>query len=190
MAERSKLVVISGPSGAGKTTVCDRLLEEPTIVRAITATTRPPLDDEVEGVHYYFLDEETFRDDIEAGRFLEWAEVYGRLYGTPEGPLEAQLSTGKTVLLNIDVQGAGLLMERSLPALFVFIEPPDLEELRHRLEERGLDDAQSIETRMKNARSELERKDQYDHCVVNNDLDRAVEQVLEKIRTARVSNTK
>jgi len=131
--ERGRLVVLSGPSGAGKTTVCDRLLEEPEIVRAITATTRPPRDGEVEGVHYYFLDEESFRRDIEQGRFIEYAEVYDRWYGTPEAPLEKQLATGRTVLLNIDVQGAEELMDRGVKGLYLFIEPPDLEELRRRL---------------------------------------------------------
>ncbi len=183
--ERGQLVVISGPSGAGKTTVCDRLLGESGIVRAITATTRTPREGEVDGVHYCFLDEATFRKDIDSGRFLEWAEVHGQLYGTPEGPLELQLGAGSSVLLNIDVQGAEQLMDRGVPALYVFLDPPSLEELRGRLEARGADDAGSIETRLKNAREELARKDRYDHVVVNDELDRAVEEVLAQIRKAR-----
>jgi guanylate kinase len=175
-------VVISGPSGSGKTTVCDRLLREPDIVRAITATTRKPRAGEKDGVDYYFTDEESFRRGIRDGKFLEWAEVYGRLYGTPADPLEAQLAAGRTVLLNIDVQGASELMRRGVDALTIFIEPPSLEELRRRLMARGTDDADSIARRLETARAELAEKDRYDHSVVNSDLDRTVEEVLARIR--------
>lgn len=186
--ERGRLVVISGPSGAGKTTVCDRLLEEPDIERAITATTRPPRDGEVPGVHYHFLDEETFRRDVAAGRFLEHAEVHGRWYGTPAERLEEQLAGGRTILLSIDVQGAEQLMDRGVDASFIFIEPPDLDELRRRLDARGSEDVESLKLRLENARAELARKHRYDHVVVNDDLERTVEKVLAVIRTARETN--
>jgi guanylate kinase len=179
---RGRLVVISGPSGSGKTTVCDRLLAEPDIARAVTATTRKPRPGERDGIDYFFYDEESFRRGIREGKFLEWAEVYGRLYGTPEEPLEAQLAAGRTVLLNIDVQGASELMRRGVDALTIFIEPPSVEELRRRLMARGADDAESIERRLETARAELAQKDRYDHCVVNADLDRTVEEILARIR--------
>jgi len=183
--ERGRLVVISGPSGAGKTTVCERLLAHPGFVRAITATTRSPRPGEVDGVDYHFLDEESFRQGIAEGRFLEHAEVHGRYYGTPAAPLEEQLDAGRTVLLNIDVQGAKQLMEAAVPAFYVFIAPPDLEELRRRLEARGTDDAASIARRMETARAELAESDRYDLVVVNDDLDRTVDTLLARIRSVR-----
>ena len=100
-----RLVVLSGPSGAGKTTACDRLQADPAITRAITATTRAPRAGEVDGVHYFFFDEESFRKGIEEGKFLEHAEVHGRFYGTPKEHLEELIASGRTVLLSIDVQG-------------------------------------------------------------------------------------
>jgi len=182
--ERGSLVLLSGPSGAGKTSVCERLLRTPEVVRAITATTRSPRPGEVDGEHYFFLDDAAFREGIEGDRFLEWAEVHGRLYGTPREPLERQLDSGRTVLLSIDVQGAEALMDRGVSALYLFLEPPSIEELRRRLEARGSDDEATIELRMRNALAELARKDRYDHSVVNDDLDRAVAEILELIQQA------
>ncbi len=178
-------MLLSGPSGVGKTTVCDRLLEDPGVTRAITATTRAPREGEIDGVHYYFRDEKTFRNEIGAGLFLEWAEVHGRWYGTPKEPLEKQLASGLTVLLSIDVQGAEDLMSRQVPALYLFLEPPSVEDLRERLEHRGSESTETIELRLKNALTELDQKDRYDHCIVNDDLDRAVGEILALIQQAK-----
>lgn len=183
--ERGSLVLMSGPSGVGKTSVSDRLLEEPGVVRAITATTRSPREGEVDGVDYFFLTEEKFREDVAAGRFLEWAEVHGRRYGTPKAPLEAQLERGHTVLLVIDVQGAQELMAQGIPALYLFLEPPSLEELRRRLSGRGSEDPEAFELRMKNALEELAQKNSFDHSIVNDDLDRAIEEILARIQAAK-----
>ena len=173
-----RLVVLSGPSGAGKTTACDRLQADPAITRAITATTRAPRAGEVDGVHYFFFDEESFRKGIEEGKFLEHAEVHGRFYGTPKEHLEELIASGRTVLLSIDVQGAEELMDRRVPAIYIFLEPPSLEELKRRLVDRASDDSETIELRLKNALEEMARRDRYDHCIVNDDLDRAVDEIL------------
>ncbi len=183
--ERGRIVVLSGPSGVGKTSVCDVLLENPAITRAITATTRSPREGEVDGVHYFFLDEETFLKDVDAGRFLEWAEVHGKRYGTPKGPLDAQLASGLTVLLSIDVQGAEDLMDRHVPALYLFLEPPSVDELRRRLERRGSEDKETLELRLQNALAVMARKDRYDHSIVNRDLDQAVAEILALIQEAK-----
>ena len=170
------LVVLSGPSGVGKTALTERLIDDGHCVRAITATTRRPREGEVHGVDYFFYESrEAFRADVAEGKFLEHAEVHERLYGTPLGPLSDQLRSGETVVLNIDVQGVQSLLEQEIQAHYVFIEPPSLQELERRLTGRGSEDAEALRVRLENARWELQQKEHYQHRVTNDDFETAVQ---------------
>lgn len=186
MSERGRLVVISGPSGSGKSTICDRLIEREGFERVVTCTTRPPRPGERHGVDYQFLDREEFERAIREGRFVEWARVHDRLYGTPRDALERALEEGRTVLLNIDVQGARQVAASGIgPRVEVFVVAPDLETLRRRLERRGTDGPEEIERRIEAARAELRERDRYHHVVVNEDVEEAVSEVLRIVRGAR-----
>ncbi|MBN1442187.1 MAG: guanylate kinase [Planctomycetes bacterium] len=180
MSGSGRLVVISGPSGAGKTSICRRLLARPGVRRVITCTTRPPRAGEMNGVDYLFLSPATFELGIEEGRFLEHASVHGHLYGTPREPVESGIANGETLLLNIDVQGARRLREAGIGGLVtIFIEPPDLDELERRLRQRGTDSTETVRRRVERAREELREKDLYDHIIVNDELERAAAEILE-----------
>lgn len=174
-----KLVVVSGPSGAGKGTVVRGLLaRRPEAILSVSATTRAPRPGERHGTDYRFLSEESFRALAEIGELLEWAEVYGHLYGTPRRPVEDALAAGHDVLMEVDVQGA-LQVRESLPeAVLVFIKPPSLEELEARLTGRGTEDSETRAQRTEAARGELEHVDRYDHVIVNNRSDDAVAELL------------
>ena len=176
-AQRGRLVVLSGPSGVGKTTVGDGLLRNPAFGRAVTATTRAPRGGEVDGRDYLFLDTAEFRAGIERGRFLEHAEVHGNLYGTPRDQVDAVRDRGLTCLLIIDVQGAAILREKGVDALFVFIAPPSWDVLEARLRGRASDDDDVIRRRLANARAELDRQNEYDAVVINDDLSAAIAQI-------------
>lgn len=185
------LLVVSGPSGVGKTTIVHRLLERLDGVFSISATTRPRSDREVDGVDYHFLDEPTFQQWIDEGRFLEHAQVFGRSwYGTPREPIEAEIAEGRLVLLDIDVQGATQVRDAMPDAFGIFILPPDEDTLLARLRARGREDEATIERRFAEARHEMETArtcGAYDAFVVNDDLDRAVEEVARWVR-ARIEN--
>lgn len=187
---RGHVVVISGPSGSGKTSICHRLLEDPRFVPSISATTRAPRGGEVEGVHYVFLGEPEFRRWIAEDRFLEWAEVYGRLYGTPREPVERLVADGKLVVLNIDVQGAARLRERGVDAIFVFLMPPSTAELERRLRGRGTDREDVIARRLAVAAAEMKEAPRYDAIVTNDDLERCAGEVrrvvLERVERTEV----
>jgi guanylate kinase len=175
---QGRVIVISGPSGSGKTSVCARLLEaDARFVPSISATTRAPRGGEEEGVHYFFLSEDAFRAGIDAGRFLEWAEVYGRLYGTPREAVERRVAEGKLVVLNIDVQGAARLRERGLEAIYVFLMPPSPAELEKRLRGRRTDRDDVIAKRLAVAAFEMAEAGKYDKIVINDDLERAAAEV-------------
>lgn len=182
---RGLLVVISGPSGVGKTTVAERLLGEPGFARAVTATTRAPRPGERDGVDYRFLAEADFRREIAAGGFLEHAEVHGRLYGTPRQAVEEILRRGLACLLVIDVQGAATLRREGVPALYVFVAPPSEAELERRLRSRRTDSEAEIARRLATARSELARRREYDTVVINDDLDRAVGEISRLVQARR-----
>jgi guanylate kinase len=168
---RGRLVVVSGPSGVGKTAVIDRLLRDARFARAVTATTRPPRPGEREGVDYLFLSREEFERRVAAGLFLEHAEVYGRLYGTPrEGP-ERILASGRHCLLNIDVQGAATLRRQAVEGLFVFLVSPNREELARRIRSRGLDGPAEVERRLAAADAELAEAHRFDRVLVNEDIE-------------------
>jgi guanylate kinase len=186
---RGLLVVLSGPSGVGKTSVAERLLRSPGFARAVTATTRAPRTGEVDGVDYRFLDEPTFRAALARGEFLEHADVHGRLYGTPKRSVESILERGLTCLLVIDVQGAATL-RASLPragidALHVFVAPPSDAELERRLRARGTDAPAEIARRLAAARGEMARSGEFDTVVINDDLDRAVGEIARLVQARR-----
>ena len=173
----SKLVVVSGPSGVGKSKICDLLLLRPEFERVVTATTRAPRGGERDGVDYHFLDDVSFDGWIAAGRFLEWAEVFGRRYGSPRAEAEAILARGKFALLNIDVQGAASIRSSGMPCLRVFLLPPSREELENRLRGRATDTAEEIAKRLRIAEQELGRQKEFDVAVVNDDAQRAADEI-------------
>lgn len=186
------LVVVSGPSGVGKNSVCDGLLEvDDSLALSVSATTRPPRSTETDGVDYHFWSRERFRREADAGFFLEHAEVHGHSYGTPGKPVEEWLAAGRTPLLNLDVQGGRKVKEKIRDAVLVFLAPPSMEELERRLRGRNTEREEVIAERLRNAREELRHWIHYDYQVVNDDLARAVEEVrailrAERARTSRV----
>ena len=176
---KGNLFVISGPSGAGKGTLVKRLVERiPDAWVSVSATTRQPRPGEVDGVHYFFMNDKRFDDLIAAHGFLEWADVHGKRYGTLKRTVLERVRKGSQVILEIDVQGAFQVRKMVPEAILIFIEPPSLEELRRRLEGRGTEDAEAIERRMKTAELELAQKDAYDKQLVNDDLDAATDELV------------
>lgn len=174
-----KLIVVSAPSGAGKTTLCQRLLADfSELVLSISSTTRSPRGKEVHGREYFFLSPDEFRDEIAQNRFAEWALVHGNYYGTSKNTIEAAFQRGKSVLLDIDVQGAASL-RKSYPkqSLLVFVSPPDLDALEKRLRGRGTDSEETIRKRLENAKTEMARIQEFDHVVVNDEIERAYQEL-------------
>ena len=173
--ERGRLFVVSGPSGAGKSSVIRELLKSnPDIYFSVSATTRPPRENETEGVSYNFIDREKFLRMIEIGAFLEYAEYVGNCYGTPSGPVDAALEKGRDVLLDIDVQGAAKVKKARSDAVLVFIIPPSFAELERRLRERHTDSVEDIARRMGTALKEYGEALKYDYIVVNDEIGGAV----------------
>jgi guanylate kinase len=172
-----RMVLISGPSGCGKSTIIQRLISDARVEFSISATTRPIREGEVEGVDYHFLTAEQFRSKVEEGAFIEYAEVYGNLYGTLRAPMEAAIAAGRVFLVEIDVQGALQLRALGEPGVYVFISPPSFEELQRRLVGRGTESPEVLERRLKKAEDEYRERVKYDHIVVNDELDLAVEEV-------------
>lgn len=174
-----RLFVVSGPAGAGKGTILGRVRSSrPDLALSVSATTRTPRAGEEHGVSYYFMDEAEFKARVDAGEFLEWAVVHGNMYGTLLSEVESRLKEGSLVV-EIDTQGAANVRKMMPSCVTVFIAPPSIEVLRERLVGRGSETPQSLETRMANAVRELELASTYDAVVVNDDLDKAVAEVLE-----------
>ncbi len=192
------LIVVSAPSGAGKSTLCDRVLaDDSDIVYSVSCTTRDPRGSEQDGVDYNFLTPEVFDDRVVAGDFLEYATVHGNSYGTLKETVRSAMAVGKSVMMDIDVQGACQVRDalKGLPAddammvgfVDIFIEPPSMEELRERLEGRGEDEAHVIEQRLTNAAQEMACVDAYKYNVVNDDLDKAYEEIVNIIEKETLS---
>ena len=172
------LVLVSGPSGTGKGTVCNLLREKhPELAYSISATTRQPRPGEVDGVNYYFYDKAKFEAMIEAGELLEWANVYGNYYGTPKQAVLDRLEAGEDILLEIDTQRALNVMEAMPEGLYVFLLPPSLEELEKRLRGRGTETEESIARRLGAAKEEIGRAVKYRYVVVNDTVEKAEETI-------------
>jgi len=176
--ERGKLFVVSGPSGSGKSSLCNALLaRNPNLRLSTSCTTRSPRPGEEDGVQYHFLTREAFESQVDGGAFLEWANVHGNFYGTRKQDVEAALMAGEDILLEIDWQGANQVAAKISDACRIFILPPSVEELRTRLTTRGQDDVEVVERRVAAAESEMAHADEAHHRIVNDDFDRALEEL-------------
>ncbi len=184
---RGLVLVVSAPSGAGKTTLCQKLLAaDPEISFSVSYTTRKPRPREKNGVDYFFVDQDTFEKMIEEGAFLEWAKVYDYYYGTAKAQVEEAISQGRDILLDIDVQGAFQVREKlGRDAVLVFILPPSLTELERRLRSRGTEDEETIKRRLSFARQEIARAKEFDYLVCNQELARAFDELWSILKAER-----
>lgn len=189
--KRGLLLVISGPSGVGKGTVCKELIDDKTIM-SVSATTRNPRPGEENGVNYFFYDKQTFEKMIEDNAFMEWASYCDNYYGTPLEFVEENLNNGKNVILEIEVQGAMKIKENHPEGVYIFVLPPSLEELRNRIVGRGTETEEVIDKRMAQASRELPFAGEYDYLVENDTVENAVARIhsimlAESLRTERLS---
>ena len=186
--QSGNIFIVTAPSGAGKTTLVAALLAAAKQVQlSVSYTTRAPRDGETHGRHYHFVDRATFESMIDRGDFLEYAEVYGNYYGTSETWIREQLSTGRDILLEIDWQGAQQVRRTFPEAIGIFILPPSVEVLEHRLRGRGKDDEATMQKRLAAARSEIDHVAEFDYVVVNEELDEAVRDLVSVVRAERLT---
>lgn len=187
------LIILSSPSGAGKSTLARRLMDwDPTLRFSVSATTRAPRTGEVDGRHYHFTSTADFRSMVAAGQMLEHAEVFGNFYGSPRGPVEAAMRDGRDTLFDVDWQGGQQIRGSALGmhVVSIFVLPPSLRELERRLRSRGQDSDEVISGRMRKSRDEISHWAEYDYVLINDDLDRAEQQLrtiltAERLRRAR-----
>lgn len=178
---KGRLIVLSGPSGVGKGTVLASYLKaHPEVKLSVSATTRAPRPGEEDGVHYHFLSRDAFAQKIEENGMLEWAAYNNNYYGTPRAQVEKALDAGSDVVLEIEVQGAFQVRAAWPDAILIFVMPPDFDTLQKRLADRGTEDAQTVQRRLREAVREISRADQYDYMVVNDTVDHAAH-VLEAV---------
>jgi len=172
------LIVLSGPSGAGKGTLCKLLREEmPELEYSVSVTTRAPRAGEKEGVNYYYIDKETFEQMIVNNELLEWAKVYDNYYGTPKKQVLEHLRQGKDIILEIDIQGAMNIKKQYPKGVFIFIVPPSIQELENRITKRGTDSVEAIKKRLSCACEELSYVTEYDYVIVNDTVENAIEKL-------------
>jgi guanylate kinase len=185
MKPTGKLVVMAGPSAVGKGTLASYIVSNfEGFVLSVSATTRSPREGEVDGVSYVFLDDDEFKARADSGQMLEWATVHGKhSYGTPRGPVEQGLAEGFNVILEIDVQGAFQVRQSFPEALLVFVKPPSFEELRARLDKRGTESEEDKRIRLETARTELDLASQFDFSVVNDEVARCAQEVVDLVQT-------
>lgn len=187
---KGRLFVVSAPSGGGKTSLIRALLErDERVTLSVSHTTRAPRPGEQDGVHYHFVSPDTFEALVDRGGFLEHAHVFDHHYGTGRSAVEARLNEGFDVLLDIDWQGARQVRRNDPSAVSVFILPPSLAELRHRLKARGQDSERTIDRRMRDARSEISHYQEFDHVVVNDVFEEALDDLQSIIRTGAAQRT-
>jgi len=188
LKRRGLMFVLSSPSGAGKTTIAHRLLQEDReIAMSVSVTTRPIRPGETDGVDYHFTERAGFEAMVEAGEFLEWAEVFGHFYGTPKAQIKAGLKEGQDFLFDIDWQGTQQLYQRmETDVVRVFLLPPSIDALEQRLRSRGTDSDEVIRDRMARARAEISHWDGYDYVVVNDDMDACFAEVHAILRAERL----
>lgn len=191
---RGLLLVVSAPSGAGKTSICRDIMKMfPEIVYSVSYTTRPPRPGEVDGRDYRFISDEAFRIGISRGDFIEWNEVYGYLYGTSGSDIKALLEKNKDIILDLDTKGAVNLKKLFPEGIYIFISPPSLAELKKRLEKRASETTKNLKIRLKNALEEMKEAFWYDYVIFNEKLPVAVEQfksvyLAEKCRRERLES--
>lgn len=185
MKPAGKLIVMAGPSGVGKGTLASHIVANfDGFVLSVSATTRSPRQGEIDGVSYIFLTDEQFRNRADTGQMLEWATVHGKhSYGTPRGPVEQGLTNGFNVILEIDVQGAFQVRDSFPEALLVFVNPPSFEELRARLDIRGTESEEDKQIRLETARTELDQAYQFDFSVINDEVARCAQEVVDLVQT-------
>lgn len=194
MKEKGLLIVISGPSGTGKGTVCKALLDKNDFWISVSATTRSPRVGEIDGKSYYFLAKEEFVSKISNDDFLEYAEVYGNFYGTPKSKVLEMIEQGRDVILEIDIQGALKVKDNYPEGVFIFILPPSMEELKNRITKRGTETPESLMTRFKSAYKEINYVSKYNYAVVNDNVEDAVRKIesivtAERCRVDRMKET-
>ncbi|MBU4009436.1 MAG: guanylate kinase [Proteobacteria bacterium] len=181
--------MISAPSGAGKTTLCKRLMNKfDDMTYSISYTTRTSRKDEKNGVDYYFISKEEFEKRIREDKWAEWAEVHGNFYGTSSQYLNNALLSGKDILLDIDVKGTMQILKRYPESITIFIMPPSFEDLRIRMESRGSDNREVMEKRLKNAEQEMSKRSLYKHEIINDNLDKATMELIALVEKYRAGN--
>ncbi len=186
-SDKGTLIILSGPSGSGKDTVLSELLQRNEKIQlSVSATTRKPRHGEIDGVHYFFISKEEFEKKIENNEMLEYAEYGDNYYGTPKGPVDSWLNAGKTVILKIEVQGAEKIRKMYPDAVSIFILPPSMETLEHRIRKRESEKEDEIIKRLAIAKSELARADEYEYAVVNDVLDVVLGDIAAIIRAEKL----